>query len=257
VRCPGWFVLGLAVGLVLGLIVGVLSLTPAAYSVTHIHSSSRFDRSERGLHAQAVRFSHADLVTWTEVRGSRGNAIRVARMRSWSPAPTDLGISWTKGWRVLRRGVFCPTRITHEGVRSYVAWMLFDSGVLVMVAHLASHVQDGKAFRHNQRAVQWRAAVRGWGARWKRLDRRFEPAMSVLTADWNVDTKKAMWRHRVRRHFDGLHLTWRRPFPTAGTHRGGRLIDATLTDGSGRARLMRDDGSSDHRPYSERLRRVS
>lgn len=259
------FVLGLTLGLVLGMIAGVLALTasPAsAEAVTHVHSSSRYDRSVTSLHREAVRFRHRDVVTWTEI-GSRRRALRVPGVRVYAPRPSDLAISWDRSWRLVAKGMFQPTTVTYRRLvngrlaRLYVAWVVIQRStfrVLVMVAHLPSRVQHGDRFSLGvpRRVDQWRTGVRGWAHRHRVLVRRFSPQVSVQTADWNVDLRYRAWRLRVARPF-GLRVTWQPPFPAAGT-RNHRLIDGTVTNARGRAYLLRDDASSDHRPYQEVLR---
>lgn len=253
------FGLGLALGMVLGMVAGVLCVANPVYGVEHVHSSSRWDRPASSLHRQAVRFRHREVVTWTEV-GARRRALKVPGVRSWAPRPTDLAVSW-RGARLVDRGVFRPTRrvyVSHGRTwRLYVAWVMLAgvSRTLVMVAHMPSHVEFGSRWRRGvpDRVAQWRAGVRGWAHRYRHLVARFDPEVSVLAADWNVDLRRRVWRHRVADPFPArLDVTWRRPLPQAGTH-GRRLIDGSLSDGRGRARLLRDDVSSDHRPYLDRL----
>lgn len=262
--CRSWlcvvFVLGLVCGMVVGVLVVVASPANAEDAITHIHSSSRFDRSAASLHREAVRFSGADVVTWTEVSArGRKRALRVPGWQVWAPVPTDVAVSFRVEWRVVAKGVFRPTRLWSSGPlpRVFVAWMVLQRAglrVLVMVSHLPSGVEWGRHWRGaSSRVSQWQAAVRGWGVKWRRLVARFGPDVSVLTADWNVDVRLRVWRHRVVRSFPGLSLSWRRPFPQGGTL-GRRLVDASLSDWSGRARLLRDDRSSDHRPFREVLR---
>lgn len=254
-----WFVLGLVLGLVAGMYVQVAMLAaPANSETTHIHSSSRYDRSWSSLHRQAYRFRGADVVTWTEVQGRR-TALRVPGMRVWGPGWTDVAVSWS-GYRVRDRGAFRPTRITYVNQRGnrrglWVAWMVLQrpgERVLVMVAHLPTGVQ--KAWSGNTARVrQWKAGVAGWGRKVSVLTNRYRPSVTMVVADWNVDVRHRTWRHRIDRHFPGMNTTWRRGMlPRAGT-RNRRLIDATWTDARGRARLLRDDASSDHRPYREFL----
>lgn len=265
----GSFVAGFVAGLVLGTLLGfgtlvglVIAADRAGAGVDHVHASSRYDRSPASLHRQALRFAGADVTTWTEVsRPARKRALAVSGVRVWSP-PGQLAITYARSWATVDRGSYRPTRAVYRSksgrlVVSRVVWAVLQRAgvrVLVTVTHLPAHVQAGDHWQqdHPQRVRVWKLAVAGWAAETTRQRARYDPDATLVVADWNVDVRRAVWRRIVARRFPGLRLTWRPPYPRAGTA-GRRLIDATLTDARGRAQLLPGDASSDHRPYLERL----
>lgn len=248
---------------------GVATPAPAhADNLEHVHASQLWHRPRPLLAGEFRRFEAADIVTWTEV-GSRAAVLR--RRAGWDtfarPGRTDVAVSWQAaefrplaGWvrrltvrryytragdpAPLQRGAFVVLERT-DGLR-----------VLAAVAHMPAHVQLGDMFRLGvpYRVRVWRSAVAGFARQVDAARRRWSADLVIVAADWNVDMRRPVWRHYVLERFTGLRLTWRPPLPRAGTHRGGRLIDATLTDGAGRARLLARTPASDHRPYLDRLR---
>lgn len=238
----------------------------------HVHSSSRYDRPVALLAAQARRFiarPAVDVITWTEVRErSRARVLHeLPRWRTYSPAAADVAVSWHR--RVWRpRLLECPqltgSRYTtgrgtsSPSQRAAVAVLdrrRLDMRALVVVSHLPAGVEYGNSFRARPAVVStWQAAVAGLHRLVAALRARWRPDLVLVVADWNTDVRRPAWRHRLREAFPALSPSWRRrALPDGGTHRGGRLIDATMTNGRGLARLLPDDRSSDHRPYAERL----
>ena len=243
-------------GVLLAVVVTLWGYPAQANYVEHVHSSGRYDRSPASLHREAMRWDRAgvQLVTWTEVdAAARTRALRVAGWGVAVPPASDVGISWRRrSFQVIAAG----RRRLADYITPYAAAVVLQAErrrLIVVVAHLPAHVQDGHHFRANSRAVEWRAAVRQLHTYARDLRRRYSPAVLLIAADWNVDLRLPVWRDRLAAIFPRMALTWVPPFPLGGTHAGGRLIDATLTGATGRARLLPDDASSDHRPYTERL----
>lgn len=255
------FVAGLAAGLVVGLVAGAAAMVtiparPDPPPIVHVHSSSLYSRPAATLVQAFTDYAVvADLVTWTEVP-PRGRALRRSGWGAYSrPARTDVAVSW-------RRTVWTPEArwITRLAPRQVAAWLLLIRSdglrVLVTVAHMPAHVELGDRFRPGVpgRVATWQTAVTRWAAQVRAARRQDHPDRVIVAADWNIDLRRPVWRRYLLARFPGLRVTWARPLPRVGTHRGGRLIDATLTNARGRARLLPDDRSSDHRPYVERLR---
>jgi len=243
-----------------GLVAGALALalagpTPAP-DLRHVHSSGRYDRSTVALADQAARFvGRAGVVTWTEVAG-RARAVRQAMpgYRTFRPPESDTAITWRRArWRPVARWGTDLAPGTAGASWALLRDRRHPVRVLVTVAHLPAHVEYGDTWRANGRVGTWRQAVATWHAQLTDARRRYRPALVLVCADWNIDVRRAAWRAVLAATFPRLRLTWTEPYPAAGTHRGGRLIDASLTTAPGRARLMPDDESSDHRPYRERL----
>jgi hypothetical protein len=123
--------------------------------------------------------------------------------------------------------------------------------LFLSVVHLPSHVQNGQKFHDNAQARAWRSAVAGWNAYWDRVRAKAHPNAALFAADWNVDHKSAHWRDVIRSYFPALVPNWKGHMPKQGTH-GGRLIDATWAKTKAtKSRLLKDDDSSDHRPYGD------
>ena len=231
----------------------LLTAAPAdAGTVRHVHSSSRYDRSPDALHRQVLRLTaHAGIATWTEVDApSRARALRVP---GWRVFGAESAVSWRlERWRRVHAQ---RDRITPEtwAVSVILEDRRTGERLAVSVVHMPAHVEYGDRFRVNRQADVWRAAVAGQRRLNRALEARWRPVARIVAGDWNVDLRRPSWRLRLARAFPRLEVTWHRPLPAAGTHRGRRLIDATFSTAYGRARLEPDDASSDHRPYRERL----
>lgn len=226
----------------------------------HAHASERYDRPIALLRHDVRRLTTGrDLVTLTEVQ-SRRAAVHRAGWRT--AAGSDLAVMWRRDrWRLVRSGlhrlaappadraiyalvVVLDPRPPHAGPR-----------VLVSVSHLPSAVQWGDRFnaRAPRRVAAWRTALAAWHGVVRDARRRHHPGAVLTVADWNVDLRRPVWRAIVRRAFPTQRLTWNPPYPVSGTHAHGRIIDATATTESGRARLLPRTAASDHRAYSETI----
>jgi hypothetical protein len=248
------------------LVLAVQAAPAYADPLEHAHTSSRFDRSPASLAALAhqLRARGPDVLTVTEVDNPRrARALRASGWVVYRPPGTDVALSWPRSrWRaagarpgVLGNGlgagwVVLDRRAPRAGLRGE------PSRILVTLAHLPSHVEYGDRWRTGEpRVGLWRTAVRRWGHQVAAVAARRHPDLVLVVADWNIDVRRPVWRSTVLRHFPGLRRTWDvGALPRAGTHAGRRLIDATLTNGRGRARLLPRTASSDHRPYDEILR---
>jgi hypothetical protein len=244
----------------------VVEPATAATRVDHGHASSLYSASRASLRLELRRFERhdVDLVTWTEIRERAKTLRRVPAWRTFAPTRrTDVAISWRRGiWHVVHRRPFLLTRRTWDAPNGrrpiYGALAVLDRGptrVLVTVGHMPSHVEYGDDFRVGfpDRVGAWVDALDRWSRRIATARRHWRPDVVLVVADWNTDVRRATWRTRLLDAFPQLSLTWKRPLPDRGTHRGRRLIDATLTNARGRAHLLRRTTASDHRPYIERL----
>jgi hypothetical protein len=239
----------LVAAVVVALSVPVAPVLARPAPIVHVHSSSRYDRTAESLARAAHGYAktRASLITWTEVSADHRARVlhKLDGWHSYTPRGTDIGLSWRREtWKLRHRyaPALSPFHYTtdngYPSPTQHAAVAALDRRsdglrVLVLVAHLPSAVQWGDGWRATpQRGKVWRSSV----------------------ADWNVDLRRHAWRMRLHRAFPDLAPTWRRDkLPRGGTHAGGRLIDATLTNGRGAAHLMADDASSDHRPYGERV----
>ena len=125
--------------------------------------------------------------------------------------------------------------------------------LFLSVCHLPSHVQNGNKFYDNAQAKAWKSACAGWSDYWNNKRKKDHPDLAMLAADWNVDFHSSTWRDQVQSYFPSMFLGWKGNMPPAGkgTH-GSRLIDGTMaTVKANKCELLKDDDSSDHRPYGE------
>lgn len=239
-------------------------------TIRHAHSSSFYLGSPLSLAKQVKRAveakdPNATVMTFTEV----GSPARTAVLEkadpehwaAWVPGASDVGLMWRhKQWRPVWKE---PHKLTDKTWtdghgRKHETWCataLLDhsSGpsMFLSVCHLPSHVQDGDHFYPNAQAAAWKSACRGWQDYWTKARKKDHPDLAMLVADWNVDFHSAHWRQVVAGYFPGMVNTWQGHMPAQGTH-GRRLIDGTMaTTKADACFLLRDDTSSDHRPYGE------
>lgn len=241
-------------------------------TIRHAHSSSLYSESPLSLADQVERAVEAEdpnatLLTFTEVGSpERAQVLKDAdpeHWAAWVPGVTDVGIMWRKAqfspvWKE-------PHKLTnktwtdgkgrvHETHCGSVLLEHDETGgtVFVSVCHLPSNVQDGDHFEDNKQAAAWRSAVAGWSDYWNDVRKADHPDVALIIADWNVDLHLGAWRQEVGGHFPSMYLCWagdKEPPKDKGTH-GKRLIDATYsTHKITKAKLLKDDASSDHRPY--------
>lgn len=244
----------------------------------HIHSSSRFDRSEASLTAAATKYNKdADLVTYTEVEfENREKAVRKANGKEFGFVSGDEGhandsvISYRKSrFKLVYSEMFKNsdqiifTTAGHQRDLPYTTIAVFDDleagkRFVVAVSHYASSVESelAKNDQTYRRAIQWRQSTKNSKRRVNQLARKYKADARLVIGDWNVDFKKAWVRALVKAIAPSYTLTWKNVNVAGGTH-GRRIIDATILRGKlsvkGSAELYPDDPSSDHRPYREVL----
>lgn len=246
---------------------------------THIHCSSRFDRSAESLETDLDDWmSKSGLITVTEVN----NDNRAARLREkgWSyfnsklnQGQDDVGIAWSKDEWAQRTG--STKKLSHttfqRGTRPvyvYAATVVLrrtDSGhkLLVSVSHMPAHVEGSGDFATID--DQWRArkkayldGLTSWSTWVKDQERKHNTDGSLIVADWNINLKDQWFRSLLNDHWgDQYDQAWKN-FPTAGGSLGGeRIIDGSLFRDlivTGEPDLMDRVRSSDHRPYKESFR---
>lgn len=243
----------------------------------HIHSSSRYDRSPDTLFQAAKRYNTlAALVTYTEVEfEKREQAVRNANGKNFGLVTgdksnrNDCGIAYSKDRFKLvhsenykttnkvyaRKGgsKTAPVYATYAVLEDMLVHKLF----VVCVVHLPASVEgDMVAGRKTPRVVAWLSAYRSSVKQANKLRKRFKAKGVLYIADFNLNFKRPQVRKLVDKLSKSYGLTWKSFSIRGGTH-GNRLIDATLKKGKIKVvkapRLMKDDNSSDHRPYIETL----
>lgn len=245
----------------------------------HIHSSSRYDRSNESLEAAVRKYvDDAPLVTLTEVDFEFRERVlrRVATdvnfgvLTGDESHADDCAILYSKErFELLYSESFQSATQAYyrsDGVKRDLPYstigvfkdLVTERVFVVAVGHFASSVEaelsrGNKVYR---RAIQWRQSAFATKKRVNRLAKKFKASARLIVADWNVDFKNVWVRRMVKAIAPSYTLTWENVKVKGGTH-GNRIIDATIIRGKlevkGSAKLYEDDPSSDHRPYIETL----
>jgi hypothetical protein len=241
-------------------------------TVRHAHSSSLYSESPLSLANQVERGVEADepnatTMTFTEV----GSAERAAVLEdadpenwaAWVPGQSDVGLMWRKKqWHVnwkephkLTSKVWTDGKGRKHETWCATAFLEHTEGhtLFLSVCHLPSNVQNGNKFNDNAQTKAWKSACTGWSNYWNNKRQKHHPDLALIVADWNVDFHSSHWRDVVQSYFPSMFLGWKGNMPPdgKGTH-GHRLIDGTMaTAKATKCKLLKDDASSDHRPYGE------
>lgn len=221
--------------------------------VRHVHSSSRFDRAIGTLIRAIVRYlTLADLITFTEVREVRRRPL-VARFSTWQvlggKGEAALMVRRTR-WKMMSVTTITLDEEIAEGKRPVVALRVrlehrrTDRTLVVYVFHVPAHHDRPEWL------ASWHQCIAKLSVMW-----RAEKDPCIFTGDWNKDWRKADNQKFLRNQFPKGHWTWERKEPRRGGTHHHRLIDYSVTSHPiVRARLVRDDSSSDHRPFRETVR---
>jgi hypothetical protein len=243
----------------------------ARYTTTHIHSSSRYDRSPATLRLAVERYiKFADIVTFTEVEYEQREQV-LRQVEGWGCNTGDLsprndcGIIWDLSvWRLVAEGNERVADIAANGQKPVAAtWAVLEHRetkrrISVIVVHAPSSVEGGNGFiPRSQRVAAWWSVAKGLRALWMRLAVKFNTDGLMVTGDWNVNIKKAVFRVVFKTTYPSLNLVWSgKNFPQDGTHHS-RIIDFSLIRGAlkriANPAIFRDDDSSDHQPFIETL----
>ena len=245
-------------------------------TIRHAHSSSLYSASPQSLADEVERAVEADdpnatVLTFTEVGSdARTDVLKKADPDAWAawvPGQSDVGLMWRKSqyspvWKEAHKltdkvwtdghgrkhETYCGTALLSHTKEGHT--------VFLSVCHLPSHVQNGDSFYDNAQAAAWKSAVNGWSDYWNDCRKRDKPTLGMLVADWNIDVHSSHWMQYVTDKFPSMYCTWagdREPPNDKGTH-GNRLIDFTMgTHKQTKAKLLKDDDSSDHRPFGEAI----
>lgn len=242
-------------------------------TVRHAHSSSLYSEGPQSLADQVERAvnatdPNATTLTFTEVGSPERTAVLKNASPDWAawvPDQSDVGIMWRKAnfkpvWKEPHK--LTDKEWTDGKGRKHQTWcatafLEHTEGptLFLSVCHLPSNVQNGSSFNNNQQTKCWKAAVNGWHDYWNKKNKSDHPDLGMLVADWNIDFHNGHWRGYVQDIFPSMKLGWKGNMPpdNKGTH-GKRLIDASWsTSQATKCVLLKDDGSSDHRPYGEAL----
>lgn len=242
--------------------------------INHGHSSSLYSASPDSLAKQVDRYVNstdpiASVLTYTEVGSDkRTKVLKEAHddWAAWVPSASDVGVMWRKSdfspvWKEAKK---LTDKVWTDGQgRKHETWcatalLKHTSGktLFLSVCHLPSHVQNGNKFYDNAQAKAWKSACSGWSNYWNNKRKKDHPTLAIIAADWNVDFFSETWRDKVQAYFPSMFLSWKGNMPPKGkgTH-GNRLIDGAMcTSKATPCKLLKDDNSSDHRPWGEALK---
>lgn len=244
---------------------------------THIHCSSRFDRSPASLEYDLDNWmQHSSVITLTEVVNNN-RAARIAE-KGWSyyNAKDDQGRdadNCAVAWRtdIWKRRIGKVLRLSNNtfdrvyGLQNLYIWastvvLTHDSGhrLLVSVSHPPAHIEGPNGFKTAgegwaARKKAYLTALTNWSTHVEDISRKQQVDGRLIVADWNLNLKDKWVRDMLKQHWGAeYHLGWKH-FPTEGSRDSARIIDGSLywnmsTDG---AELMPRVRSSDHRPFRE------
>ena len=261
---------------------------------THIHCSSRYDRTSASLEKAVDGWrEQSSIITLTEVANDKRGATLREQGWGYARAKKDYGrdecavcyrkdtwaLSWQGYKKLNSRGrVFAGPVCSGDALLKHK-----DSGhkLLITVTHMPSGVEGGGGGWRTSNSY-WKArreaylsSLENWSTHIKALKRDKKPDAIMIVADWNFNLKKTWSRNLLKDHFgSGYKQAWVR-FPTSGGSlhggpvaplgspgkgTGDRIIDGTLYSGlkvESAPNLMATTASSDHRPYKERFKFAS
>lgn len=245
------------------------------FKYRHVHSSSRFDRSSTSLLRAIARYLSwpGTDISLTEVSGSKRIKVlrrfpthRVVNFEG-NHARDDCALLISRWrWRNIASGTKLLSKEAMPGWNNawcYAVWskdVHKSTGLRVVkvVIHFAARVEDSRGYRYKtaddrQNAKAHKEAIRNLNSQIR--DWQKQGYDVVVSADWNLDWRRLWVRKMLRRELPMLNWTWGGPrMPERGGTHGTRLIDYTgTTMRIEKASLMKDDASSDHRPYKEVL----
>jgi len=261
---------------------------------THIHCSSRYDRSAASLEKAVDNWrEQSSIITLTEVANDKRGATLAEQGWGYARAKKDYGRdecavcyrkdTWGLVWQGYKklntRGkVFAGPVCSCDAILKHKT-----SGhrILITVTHMPSGV-EGSGTHWNTHKSYWKArreaylsSLETWNAHIKDMNRTKKPDATLIISDWNLNLKKTWVRELLKDRFGtGYKQAWVR-FPTSGGSlhggpvaplgapgkgSGDRIIDGTLYRGvkvDTPPNLMATTASSDHRPYKERFKFLS
>jgi hypothetical protein len=237
---------------------------------SHIHCSSRFDRSAASLeHDLDDWMTQCSLITLTEI--SNDQRARKMYEANWayynnkkSDGQDECGIAWRRDvWRRTSGRVIKLNnqeyyrrdgRVADPVVAATVVLKRYNSGhkLMVSVTHMPAHVEGAGGWRTTEN--KWRArknaymsSMTNWSVHMAALESHHRPDAILVIADWNLNLKEHWVREYMRTAWGQRYKqAWQR-FPTAGGSMSGgavaplgapgkgtgdRIIDGTLYRGA-------------------------
>lgn len=241
---------------------------------THVHSSSRFDRSVESLEKAIDHYIDiGSIITFTEV-AFPWRERPLVDVPKWGHVLGDLSMRDDSGiifdkevWRKIEAGtaiVLQPMFWKENGEKVEPTGAAFavlehkdtNKRLLATVCHLPSGVEGPAGLSGlPNRVAAWREAQRNWKKEWNRLAKKHDVDGVLVVADWNINIKRKLFLPLFKAIQPGLTLVFNyKDVPVDGTHHK-RWIDFSFIRGELKVVkspwLLKDDNSSDHRPYAE------
>lgn len=240
--------------------------------VKGFHNSGRFDRNQDpafDANVRRMRAAGRSFGTRTEL-SHPGNRKELTWPGDgwglWHPVtdygPANCAIEWDHDvWEPIEKTTL---PLTDERITTKGGFLLPPSlAVVAVLGHLQTGIEleivAGHMNLHNtpKRDAAWREEAATLRAHWIRSQRQHPQRRRVGQLDVNRTQRLARNRALVQRtmlHGTGMRNLWvgQLPPPREGTH-GRAVLDVTFSDLPGVLSLLRDDASSDHRPYEAEL----
>ena len=206
---------------------------------THIHCSSRFDRSADTLESDLDDWmTKSSIITVTEVQNN--NRASTLREKGWNYFNAKLGggrddcaIAWrASDWDRVTAMVRRISSVQYSRMPNAPAFYLYAcTGVfktkrtghklLVSVSHFPAHIEGAHGFKTT--GDQWLARKRayltglsGWSTHVKDQMRKHHVDAAMIAGDWNLNQKDDWVQNLLNDHWgENFHMAWQR-FPTSG-----------------------------------------
>jgi endonuclease/exonuclease/phosphatase family metal-dependent hydrolase len=233
---------------------------------TIVHASGRFDRPEKALAADLLRFATsegASIVTLTEQNNLTQKRRTALRYPGWSwfhadeKGADDCAVLWDSSiWTLDGWARAVPlTNVTWQRVKQYGGGK--TPPVHATVAPLRSRVGGRRlvviAVHMPTRSTAlrrraWASCIRGLAKLVREIRGADSKARIVLAADWNADWKNPKDRALLSAAAKRMGLEPRTSGGNVGTH-GQRVIDGVWTDAKANYQIvLAQSPASDHRP---------
>lgn len=233
------------------------------------HASGRFDRTSESLRRQAQRLLLvSDVVTMTEVSAVSRAAV-LQQLGGIDSVVADAGggndgaILWHEKRHTLIYSDVVPlgtpfrrgTAVGQVHAVSVVLEDLLGDRLGVTVCHAPAHIEGPSGLRGVAARVRaYRAVMRDWKAHVRDVDTHLMPHAWIVSADWNLNFRRAWVRAYLGGIWSslGLRAAWS---PATLPVRGGtigktRVIDGPMVSKRAKVRSMRilplSDASDHH-----------
>lgn len=240
-----------------------VTLTQRAINTADIsmsHASLRFDRSKTQARSAVQKYRQAaSILTLTEVHNRRS----VYAQDGWGAVvAADSAVTWDQS---IWRNVGSRTQYYHgfsggksltPGVPMVALEHRFTRArVLVASVHTPATVEAIFSSAH-PRVQTYKYVIKAMKADTEAAAKAFKAEAIAVGGDWNLNIHRDWVRAYMKSSLPGWTTQWDKSRPNAGTHAGGRLIDAVIGKGvTFRAgKVLPSHPSSDHRAITAPFR---